>query len=56
MTDAKAIAAEFEAYLVAATNEWQVCPHCETWLLSECSDGKGCPTPDGMNGATRMDQ
>lgn len=38
-------------YLRAATQELQVCPHCETWFLIDCEAGQGCPTPDGRNGA-----
>ena len=48
--DAEQIAA-LSAYMEATDNELKVCPHCETWLLSECMIGRGCPTPDGVNGA-----
>ena len=37
-------------FLHAASFEDAVCPHCETWLASECLRGAGCPTPDGVNG------
>ena len=33
-------------------SEHTVCPHCETWMLSECLNGHGCPTRDGRNGET----
>ena len=39
-------------YLTAAESELEVCPHCETWLLADCVNGRGCPTPDGRNGET----
>lgn len=50
VTEAERIAAGRQAYLDAVAKEIEVCPHCETWLLSECNAGLGCPTPDGRNG------
>jgi hypothetical protein len=43
--------AAWNAYLDSVKNELAVCPHCETWLQDDCLNGRGCPTPDGANGA-----
>lgn len=51
-SDIAAIAQDWDAYLRAVDVELAVCPHCETWFLSECINGRGCPTPDGRNGET----
>lgn len=41
-----------EKYLAAAQVELAVCHHCQTWFRSECLAGLGCPTEDGVNGAS----
>lgn len=45
-------AADLLKYLDACHDESKPCPHCETWALSDCLAGRGCPTPDGLNGAS----
>ena len=42
--------AALSVYLAAVQQELAICPHCETWLLSDCINGFGCPTRDGRNG------